>query len=91
MASIIRPAAPVLRQSCFTLSSSARRAAFYSTKSPFAAITTVKPVQSRTKNGPAQIAQFHATSKRNILPPEPRECYILGSKETEGMAVTWWP
>ncbi|EEP77984.1 succinate dehydrogenase cytochrome b small subunit [Uncinocarpus reesii 1704] len=72
MASIIRPSAPALRQTCITFSSSARRAAFYSTKSPFAAIATVKPVQLQKKNGSMKIAQFHATSKRDILPPEPQ-------------------
>lgn len=84
MASIIRPAAPALRQTCLTFSSPARRTAFYSTKSPLAAITTVKPAQSRTKNGSMQVAQFHATSKRDILPPEPRECLIYDVQRHEG-------
>ncbi|EER26845.1 membrane anchor subunit of succinate dehydrogenase, Sdh4 [Coccidioides posadasii str. Silveira] len=72
MASIIRPSAPALRQTCFTFSGPTRRAAFYSTKSPLAALTTVKPVQVQKKDGSMKIAQFHASSKREILPPEPQ-------------------
>ncbi|WEW54721.1 hypothetical protein PRK78_000144 [Emydomyces testavorans] len=72
MVSVIRPSAPALRQTCFAFSSPARRAASYSTKSPLAAITTVKPVQLQKKNGSMKVVQFHATSKREILPPEPQ-------------------
>lgn len=75
MASFIRPSS-VLRQSLLSMSKTpATRTAFYSTKSPLAA-TFVRPSQIQKKESPvsSQIAAFHATGKKEILPPLPREC-----------------
>lgn len=73
MASIIRPSA-ILKQSCFK--APATRTAFYSTKAPLASSLGLRPAQVQKKDGPisSQVAAFHASAKKEILPPLPREC-----------------
>lgn len=71
MAALFRPSsASILRQITRV---PATRTMFYSTSSPLVA-TMVRPVQK--KEGPVslQIAAFHASGKKEILKPLPREC-----------------
>ncbi|PGH00640.1 hypothetical protein AJ79_08156 [Helicocarpus griseus UAMH5409] len=70
MASFMRPAAPVLRTSCLALSApAARNAAFHTTsRTPLAIASTLKPAQIKKRD----VAAFHATSRREILPPPPQ-------------------
>lgn len=76
MASILRPTAPLLRQNCSFLAGPARNAAFHSTKSPFAPASMIKPTQLKKRDDIVlQRAEFHATSRRDILPPKPREWF----------------
>ncbi|OJD18226.1 hypothetical protein AJ78_01726 [Emergomyces pasteurianus Ep9510] len=80
MASIVRPSAFVLRRSCLALSNPARNAAFYSTSkatsttSPLAIASTLKPslLQTKQRDVGVKIAGFHATSRRDLLPPPPQ-------------------
>ncbi|KAL1955063.1 hypothetical protein VTO42DRAFT_9052 [Malbranchea cinnamomea] len=70
MASILRPSPFALRQTAVSLSTAGLRTAFYSTKVPAATPALLKPVQ--TKNNLMGVAGFHATSRRQILPPLPQ-------------------
>jgi hypothetical protein len=71
MAAFIRPSASVMRQIAKV---PATRTAFYSTKSTPLAATIVRPGQKKEGSMPSQIAAFHASAKREILKPLPREC-----------------
>ncbi|PGH12062.1 hypothetical protein AJ80_06881 [Polytolypa hystricis UAMH7299] len=73
MASIVRPSASLARQACFA-AAPVRNAAFYSTKSsPLTALSTARPMQLKKKDGCSmKVAGFHATSRREILPPLPQ-------------------
>ncbi|KAL1882450.1 membrane anchor subunit of succinate dehydrogenase, Sdh4 [Paecilomyces lecythidis] len=73
MAAFVRPSS-VLRQSVLSMSRTpATRTAFYSTKSPLAA-TFVRPSQVQKKESAvsSQVAAFHASGKKEILPPLPQ-------------------
>lgn len=71
MASIIRPSPFALRQTAMSLSTAGLRTAFYSTKAPVATLAFLKPLQTKSKLMGA--AGFHATARKQILPPLPRE------------------
>ncbi|KAL2368428.1 succinate dehydrogenase (ubiquinone) membrane anchor subunit [Blastomyces gilchristii SLH14081] len=81
MTSIVRPSAFLLRRSCLALSNPARNAAFYSTSraassttSPLAIASTLKPglFQTKQRDVAVNVAGFHATSRRDLLPPPPQ-------------------
>lgn len=72
MASFIRPSS-ILRQSCL-FKVPATRTAFYSTKAPLASSIGLRSAQVQKKDGPisSQVAAFHASTKKEILPPLPQ-------------------
>ncbi|EGC44250.1 succinate dehydrogenase cytochrome b small subunit [Histoplasma capsulatum var. duboisii H88] len=81
MASIVRPSAFMLGRSFLARSTPTRHTAFYSTSratssivSPLAVAPTLKPslLQTRRRDTAVKVAGFHATSRRDLLPP-PRQ------------------
>lgn len=74
MAALFRPSSTsILRQ---ITKVPATRTVFYSTKASPLAATIVRPVQKKEGPVSSQIAAFHASGKKEILKPLPRECTL---------------